>query len=320
MPCWTRTWAAMNGKELTVEGVNVQLSGVRILTEVSFSVSPGEVFGIVGPNGAGKTTILNAIGGVVRPAAGTIRYGETDLLRVPPHKMRGHGIGRSLQSTHYFRDLTALQLVSLGEVPNSVAGALGFGGHRSGGHRFGGHRFGGHRFGSGYRGMEVLKQLGLGEVADRPLSELSTAVQKLADIARAVVAGASLLLLDEPTSGVSGHERGAIAGALARLREHGRTIILIDHDPGFVTGICDRLMAMNFGQVLHAGQPDEVMSNEIVRRSYLGEESLPPQRPARAALPSASARHRISVTFEPRRSGIGEMSDPAWLFRSCGLR
>jgi ABC-type branched-subunit amino acid transport system ATPase component len=251
------------GRSLAVDRVDVNFSGVQILNQVTFDVAAGEAFGIVGPNGAGKTTILNVIGGVVRPAGGTVRFGSTDLLRVPPHKMRHYGIGRSLQSTHYFRDLTALQLVALGQVPNSIPGALGFRGHQLRKRPAGG--------AAADRGLEVLEQLGLSQYAERPLRELSTAVQKLVDIARAVVSGTDLLLLDEPTSGVSGHERGAIADALGRLRELGRTVILIDHDPGFVTGICDRLMAMNFGQVLHVGKPSEVMSNETVRQSYLGE-------------------------------------------------
>jgi branched-chain amino acid transport system ATP-binding protein len=279
----TLTWAAMNAepgrtntngavhnpdrvRALVVDGIDVYLSGVQILSQVTFDVAVGEVFGIVGPNGAGKTTILNVIGGIVRPTAGAIRYGTVDLLKVPPHKMRDHGIGRSLQSTHYFRDLTVLQLLGLGQLPNSIPGALGFSGHRLSLLR---RRAGPARD----RSMEVLEQLGLGQYAERPLAELSTAVQKLVDISRAVVAGTELLLLDEPTSGVSGHERHTIADALGRLRELGRTIVLIDHDPGFVTGICDRLMAMNFGQVLHVGKPDEVMSNETVRKSYLGEGS-----------------------------------------------
>ena len=269
MRCSTPTWVAMSGdrgvRSLCVSGVDVHLGGVQILHDVGFEVLPGEVFGIIGPNGAGKTTILNVIGGVVRPTAGTVRYGDTDLLRIRPHRMRELGIGRSLQSTHYFRDLTALQLVCLGAVPNSVLGALRFGAHRSGVARRGADA-GGDRG----RGLAALGLLGLDEHADRPLSEMSSAVQKLIDLCRAVVAGSELLLLDEPTSGVSGQERGAIADAIRRLRELGRTVVLIDHDPGFVTSNCDRLMAMNFGEVLHVGTPDEVMNNEIVRRSYLG--------------------------------------------------
>ncbi|MFA1545942.1 ABC transporter ATP-binding protein [Actinomadura chokoriensis] len=253
--------AEQPGRRLDVGNVDVRLGGVQILRGVTFDVRPGEVFGIVGPNGAGKTTILNVVDGIVRPTAGTVRYGDVDLCRVRPHRMRDHGIGRSLQSTHYFRDLTALQLVALGELPNSVVGAL----------RFGGHRARRAKAAARDRSAEALRELGLERYAHRPLGELSSAVQKLVDIARAVVVGSELLLLDEPTSGVSGRERGAIGEALHRLRELGRTIVLIDHDPGFVTANCDRLMAMNFGEVLHVGLPDEVMNSDVVKRSYLGE-------------------------------------------------
>jgi branched-chain amino acid transport system ATP-binding protein len=260
----------MSGKAgargLRVHRIDVHLGGVRVLHGVTFEVHPGEVFGIVGPNGAGKTTILNVIDGVVRPTAGTVHYGGLNLGRVQPHAMRKHGIGRSLQSTHYFHGLTALELVALAELPNSVPGAVRFAGHRSRSPRA---RSAGR--GSRERAADALQQFGLSQYAQRPLSELSTAVQKLLDIARAVVAGTDLLLLDEPTSGVSGQERGAIGEAVLKLRQLGRTIVLIDHDPGFVTMNCDRLMAMNSGQVLCTGTPSEVMASEVVKRSYLGE-------------------------------------------------
>jgi branched-chain amino acid transport system ATP-binding protein len=251
----------VSDKALVLDGVDVHLGGVQILRQVTFDVRPGESFGIVGPNGAGKTTILNVITGIVRPTAGVVRYGDRDLIGVRPHRVRDHGIGRSLQSTQYFRDLTALQLVALGQLPNSIVGALRFGAHRP-------RRL---STAASQPAAAVLEQLGLTRYAGRPLGELSSAVQKLVDIARSVVAGTDLLLLDEPTSGVSGHERGMIAEALGRLRQLGRTIVLIDHDPGFATANCDRLMAMNFGEVLHVGKPDEVMNNEVVKRSYLGE-------------------------------------------------
>ena len=249
----------MNDRALAVDGIDVHLGGVQILQGVTFDVRPGESLGIVGPNGAGKTTILNVITGIVRPTAGTVLYGDENLVGTRPHNIRKHGIGRSLQSTQYFRDLTALELVALGRLPNSILGALRFGAHRRRRHG-----------GEPDLAAAALDQLGLLPFADRPLTELSNAVQKLVDIARAVVAGTHLLLLDEPTSGVSGQERGMIAEALGRLRELGRTILLIDHDPGFATANCDRLMAMNFGQVLHIGPPDEVLNHEVVKRSYLG--------------------------------------------------
>jgi branched-chain amino acid transport system ATP-binding protein len=261
--------AEVNDRQLVVDGVDVVLGGTRILHDISFKVRPGETFGIIGPNGAGKTTLLNVISCVLRPASGSVTYGGVDLKHTRAHNIRHHGMGRSLQSTHYFRELTALELVALGELPNNVPGALGFGMHRY-------RRFEKRQAKAAERmdrAAEALAQFDLTPYAGRRLGELSTAVQKLVDIARAVVPGTHLLLLDEPTSGVSGRARGSISDALQRLRELGRTTVLIDHDPGFVVANCDRVLAMNFGEVLHIGLPDEVMSSPVVKRSYLGETS-----------------------------------------------
>jgi branched-chain amino acid transport system ATP-binding protein len=267
-----------NARALVVEGVDVRLGGVQILRAVSFDVQPGETFGIIGPNGAGKTTLLNVIGGLVRPSAGSVQYGGVDLRHTRPHNMRKHGIGRSLQSTHYFRDLTARQLVALAELPNSVIGAGRYSAHRSRPSRPGTTR--------SSRAMDALRELGLAGYADRPLGELSSAIQKLVDIARAVAAGTHLLLLDEPTSGVSNQARDAIADALRHLHRLGRTVVLIDHDPGFVVRNCDRVLAMNFGEVLHIGSPEEVMNHDVVKRSYLGESG---DRAASSSGPGAAA-------------------------------
>ncbi len=259
--------AEENDRELVVDGIDVHLGGTRILHQITFAVKPGETFGIIGPNGAGKTTLLNVISCMIRPTAGSVIYGGVDLRHTSPHNIRHHGIGRSLQSTHYFRELTALQLVALGELPNNVPGAIGFGMHRQ--RRFEKQSAKGSEHPD--RAADALARFGLTQYAGRPLGELSSAVQKLVDLARAVVSGTHLLLLDEPTSGVSGRARGSISQALQQLRELGRTTVLIDHDPGFVVANCNRVLAMNFGEVLHIGLPDEVMSNQVVKRSYLGE-------------------------------------------------
>jgi len=251
---------------LKLQNVDVTLSGVSILRGVNFDVKQGETFGIVGPNGAGKTTILNVVSGVVRPVAGDVLFNGKSLKGVAPHRVPALGIGRSLQSTQYFSELTVLNLVSLGFLRNSVWGALRFSDHR---------RTSVHRDSARNRAIEVLDLLGLTAYAERPLGELSTAVQKLADMARAVAVGTELVLLDEPTSGVSAKERGVIAEALQTMRGLGRTIVLIDHDPGFVVANCDSLMAMNFGEVLRVGEPREVMASAEVRKSYLGEATAP---------------------------------------------
>jgi branched-chain amino acid transport system ATP-binding protein len=247
---------------LALREVDVELGGVSILRNIDFEVAEGETFGIVGPNGAGKTTILNVVSGVVRPVRGDVVYRGESLSRVPPHKIRGYGIGRSLQSTHYFAELTVLELVALGQLRNSAWGALTFAEHRR-------TRFRSESARS--RAVEVLELLDLTRYAHRPLGELSSAVQKLVDMARALAVGSDLVMLDEPTSGVSREDRGAVAEALREVRRTGRTILLIDHDPGFVIANCDRLMAMNFGEVLRIGEPGEVMASAEVKRSYLGE-------------------------------------------------
>ncbi|WP_029138619.1 ABC transporter ATP-binding protein [Nakamurella lactea] len=252
--------ATLEVATLEVQHVDVELGGVSILRDISFDVRPGQTLGIVGPNGAGKTTILNVISAVVPTVKGQVLFKGRPLGQLRPHRVRDLGIGRSLQSTHYFHDMTVLNLVSLGSLRNTVWGALRFSDHRKLARR-----------GEPSRAAEVLDLLGLTHYADRPLGELSTAVQKLVDMARALAVGTDLVLLDEPTSGVSGAERGVVTTALSKLRELGVTIVLIDHDPGFVMANCDQLMAMNFGEVLKIGNPREVMDSPEVRQSYLGD-------------------------------------------------
>ncbi|MFT4011161.1 MAG: ATP-binding cassette domain-containing protein [Nocardioidaceae bacterium] len=265
----------MSGSRLVVDDVTVQLGGVEILRSVSFEVAPGESYGIIGPNGAGKTTVLNVISGVVIPSRGRVMFGAHELTSKRPHRSRTYGIGRSLQTTAHFHDLTPLELVSLSTLPNTVHGALRATGHRR------------RRPGGGAEAaFAALDQLGLAGVAHRRLGDLPNAVQKLVDLARSVLAGTDLLLLDEPTSGVSAQERGVIAKTLDRVREQGRTVVVIDHDPGFVTANCDRLMALNFGQVLKVASPREVMTDPVVKRSYLGEYDEEPIRSETTQPPS----------------------------------
>jgi len=245
--------------ELALRDVSVALGGVQILTDVSCDVRAGETFGIIGPNGAGKTTVLNVISGVVPVLSGSVEVDGVDLSGTRPHRLRDLGIGRSLQTTQYFRDLTALELVALAAAPNAFVPAL---------------RMRQHRTDEG-PAMEALERVALADVAHTRLGELPSGVQKLVDLARAILAGRSVLLLDEPTSGVGAQERRLVKEVLDELRAEGRTIVVIDHDPGFVASCCDRVVCMNFGRVLVSGTPDEVLSSDEVRRSYLGDVDLP---------------------------------------------
>ena len=241
--------------ELRLRDVAVTLGGVRILDDVSLEVRAGETFGIIGPNGAGKTTVLNAISGVVPLQAGSISLAGVDLASTRPHRRRELGIGRSLQTTQYYRELTSLELVALSAAPNTLASALRLRAHRAG----------------GGAAMDALERLALADVAHTRVGELPSGVQKLVDLARAILAGRSVLLLDEPTSGVGAHERRLVRSVLDELGAEGRTIVVVDHDPGFVASCCERIVCMNFGAVLVTGPPDEVLASDEVRRSYLGD-------------------------------------------------
>ena len=191
----------LSSAELRLRDVAVTLGGVRILDGVSLDVHAGETFGIIGPNGAGKTTVLNVISGVVPLQAGSVELDGVDLAPDPAApSARKLGIGRSLQTTQYYRELTALELVALSAAPNTLASAL---------------RLRAHRAGDG-AAMEALERLALADVAHARVGELPSGVQKLVDLARAILAGRSVLLLDEPTSGVGAHERRLVRSVLDR--------------------------------------------------------------------------------------------------------
>jgi branched-chain amino acid transport system ATP-binding protein len=250
--------------DLRLRDVDVSLGGVRILDGVSLDVHAGETFGIIGPNGAGKTTVLNAISGVVPLVCGSVELDGVSLAGTRPHRLRELGMGRSLQTTQFFRDLTALELVALSAAPNTLFSALRLRAHRDKGGEAG---EGGERSAA----MDALERLALADVAHTRVGELPSGVQKLVDLARAILAGRSVLLLDEPTSGVGSHERRLVRSVLDELGAEGRTIVVVDHDPGFVASCCERVVCMNFGAVLVTGPPDEVLGSDEVRRSYLGD-------------------------------------------------
>jgi branched-chain amino acid transport system ATP-binding protein len=246
---------------LVVANVSVEINGTKILDDISLTARPGDVLGIIGPNGAGKTSLLNVITGALVTTAGSVTYAGVRLDTQRPHRVAALGVGRSFQSTQYFMDMTALDLVSLAFVENRLIPR-----RRSA-------RAGGGNADRQQQAYEALDRLGAAEFADRRLGDLPLGVQKRVDFARAVVGGSRLLLLDEPTSGLSSEERENLGPVIRGLQSPDRIILLIDHDPAFVAQECSRLMAMNFGQVLAEGSPREVLTGAAVAEAYLGKDA-----------------------------------------------
>ena len=240
--------------ELRLHDVAVTLGGVRILDDVSLDVHAGETFGIIGPNGAGKTTVLNVISGVVPLQAGSVELDGVDLARTRPHRRRArhrpqppdHAVLPRADRARAGRPVRGAEHAGVGAAPAGPPGERG-------------------------AAMDALERLALADVAHTRVGELPSGVQKLVDLARAILAGRSVLLLDEPTSGVGAHERRLVRSVLDELGAEGRTIVVVDHDPGFVASCCERVVCMNFGAVLVTGPPDEVLASDEVRRSYLGD-------------------------------------------------
>jgi ABC-type branched-subunit amino acid transport system ATPase component len=249
---------------LEVEALTIRFGGVLAVHGVCLSAEAGQVTGLIGPNGAGKTTTFNACCGVLRPTEGTIRLFGEDLGGLGPAARAQRGLGRTFQRTELFESLSVWENVALG---------------REG--RFGGkpwtqlmatRRERRETHESAERGIELC---GLERLRHHSASSLSTGQRRLVEMARVIAGGFSVLLLDEPSSGLDRIETekfGAIVRTLVDSKEV--TVLLVEHDMSLVMGICDPIYVLDFGELIFAGSPNQVRSSELVRQAYLGSTAL----------------------------------------------
>jgi branched-chain amino acid transport system ATP-binding protein len=252
----------MKAASLVVEGVTKRFGGIVAVDGVSFSVEPGETFGVMGPNGAGKTTLLNCINGLTYSDHGRVLLDDQPIMNRPAHRVAAAGVARTFQLAEHFRTFRAVEFVMLGrlrwQVRSLVRCALMLPGVRRS------------EKAERLRATEMLSRFGLEHIAETNLKDLPYGVQKRVDIARALAAEPRLLLLDEPTSGVSPEERADIVHAVATAKAMGVTQLLVDHNVGFITQTCSRALVMNYGLRIALGTPREVLSAIHVREAYLG--------------------------------------------------
>lgn len=256
---------------LDVSGLSLAFGGLQALQDVSLTVAAGEIVGLIGPNGAGKTTLLNCLSRFYEPDAGTLRFEGADLRRCRPHEVVRLGIARTFQNVELFAGLSVLDNVLVGRHT-----ATAFGRSRSAigplvaaGLRLPGAR----REEEALRrqALEVLDLLGLAAVAAWPAAALPHGLRKRVELARALVARPKLLLLDEPAGGLNPQETQALAELLRFLRAtFGCALLLVEHDMNLVMGLCERIVVLDFGQVIAVGTPAEVQANPAVIEAYLG--------------------------------------------------
>ena len=242
---------------LEIRSLDVRFGGVRAVSDVSLTLAPGEVVAIIGPNGAGKTTLIDAVSGFV-PSRGTVVLGGQDLTDLPPHRRAAAGLARSWQSLELFEDLTVRENLRIACDPqDSLAYVVDL--------------IRPHRGGLSPAALTAIEAFDLRDHLDVLPERLSTGQRKLVAMARAIASEPSVLLLDEPCSGLDGHERAEVTPLIRRLADDwGMGVLLVEHDVDLVRRVSDRAVALDFGAVIAVGEPDVVLADDRVGRAYLG--------------------------------------------------
>jgi branched-chain amino acid transport system ATP-binding protein len=252
----------MNGRQMAMniletKGLYHDFSGLKVLFDVNLEVREGERLAIIGPNGAGKTTLFNVITGTYKPSRGQVFFKDREVTGLPPHNLVRRGMGRSFQITSTFSRLTAFQNIRMGILSRR-------------GIRFNLFNFLDNMDDVTEETEQVLKRINLDGERDIPASALSYGKHRSLEISMALSTEPDLVMLDEPTAGMSVDETRTAVELIRRLTQ-GKTMVIIEHDMDVVFSLADRITVLHLGAILATGTPEEIRNNQAIKDAYLGE-------------------------------------------------